>query len=72
MRDRINRAEKKGLIPSADIFIEIRTLRNEIAHEYQSQTIFTIFEKVLALTPELINSIDSISAYASKYISEED
>lgn len=70
VRDRINRAEKKGLIANADIFIEIRTLRNEIAHEYQSQTILAIFEKVLALTPELLKSIDSISRYAGQYLRE--
>lgn len=68
VRDRINRAEKKRLIASADKFIEIRTLRNEIAHEYQSQTIFSIFERVLGLTPALLKSIDSISLYADKYL----
>jgi len=35
VRDRINRAEKKGVVESADDFIQIRILRNEIAHEYK-------------------------------------
>ena len=36
VRDRINRAEKKGYIDSADVFIDIRILRNEISHEYKN------------------------------------
>ena len=34
VRDAINRAEKKGIISSALKFVEIRKLRNRIAHEY--------------------------------------
>ena len=33
VRDRINSAEKKGLLVSADIFTQIRIVRNDIAHE---------------------------------------
>lgn len=64
VRDRINRAEKMGVIESADRFIEIRILRNEIAHEYKTDTIYDIFEQVLALTPTLLKSVDTILAYA--------
>ncbi len=32
IRDRINRAEKKGLIAAVAKFIEIRELRNQIAY----------------------------------------
>ncbi|NWH04369.1 hypothetical protein [Desulfobacter latus] len=67
VRDRINRAEKKGLISSADIFIEIRILRNEIAHEYKSETIYALFEKVVHLTPHLFKAVESTREYASKY-----
>lgn len=67
VRDRINRAEKKELISSADTFIEIRILRNEISHEYKSETIYVIFEKVLQLTPHLLKGAESTMAYALKY-----
>ena len=67
VRDRINRAERKQVIETADDFIQIRILRNEIAHEYQSETIYSIFEKVVELTPILLKSIDSLTAYANKY-----
>lgn len=67
VRDRINRAEKKGVIESAEKFIRIRLLRNEIAHEYKSDAIFAIFESVLELTPVLLESIEKIAAYADKF-----
>lgn len=68
VRDRINRAEKKKLIDSADTLIEIRLLRNEIAHEYKSETVYVIFEKVLHLTPLLIEGVDSTVLYASRLL----
>lgn len=67
VRDRINRAEKRGLIDSADEFIDIRILRNEIAHEYKSETIYAIFDKALELTPILLNSVDRLFSYSKKY-----
>ena len=42
--DRINRAEKRGLISSAEIFKEIRFLRNDISHEYIPTAIEQIFK----------------------------
>ncbi|MBF0201026.1 MAG: hypothetical protein HQK66_06895 [Desulfamplus sp.] len=68
VRDRINRAEKKKLIDSADSLIEIRMLRNEIAHEYKAETVYVIFEKVLHLTPLLLKGVDSTIEYASRLL----
>ena len=68
VRDRINRAEKKGIIESAEEFIELRLLRNEIAHEYKSDTIYDIFERVTFLTPTLLKSVERIFSYSSRYV----
>jgi len=68
VRDRINRAEKRKIIESADAFVDIRMVRNEIAHEYQKQTILEIFERVLFLTPTLMNAVDHIEAYSNNYL----
>jgi len=68
VRDRINRAEKRKIIESADAFVDIRMVRNEIAHEYQKQTILEIFERVLFLTPTLMNAVEHIEAYSNKYL----
>jgi uncharacterized protein YutE (UPF0331/DUF86 family) len=66
VRDRIHRAEKKGLIESAEKFIEIRLLRNEIAHEYKPESVYDIFERVLLLTPVLLACVDRIEAYIKR------
>jgi uncharacterized protein YutE (UPF0331/DUF86 family) len=58
--DRINRAEKRNLISSAEVFKEIRYLRNEIAHEYIPLAIEQIFKEVLRLTPHIIDSVERI------------
>jgi uncharacterized protein YutE (UPF0331/DUF86 family) len=68
VRDRINRAEKKQLIASAEIFVQIRLLRNSIAHEYQPVVIADIFQRVLQFTPELLNAVERIKNYCGKYI----
>lgn len=67
IRDRINRAEKKGLIISSDIFVEIRMIRNDIAHEYLPEAIRDIFGKVLSLAPHLLDSVERTIAYCTKY-----
>ncbi len=67
IRDRINRAEKKELIVSSDVFIEIRIIRNDIAHEYLPEAIHEIFERVLLLTPHLLEGVERTIAYCNKY-----
>lgn len=67
IRDRINRAEKKELIVSSDIFVEIRMVRNDIAHEYLPEAIHDIFGKVLTLTPHLLNGVERTITYCKKY-----
>ena len=69
IRDRINRAEKKELIASSDVFIEIRVVRNDIAHEYLPEAIQDIFEKVLSLTPHLLDGIERTKRYFDKFLS---
>lgn len=64
--DRINRAEKRGIIYSAEIFKEIRYLRNDISHEYIPTAVEQIFKEVLKLTPYLIDSVDRVNKYCKK------
>lgn len=67
IRDRINRAEKKELIESSEVFIEIRIVRNDIAHEYLPEAIHDIFGKVLLLTPHLLEGVEKTIEYFKKY-----
>lgn len=68
IRDRVYRAEKKKMIDNSETLIDIRLLRNEISHEYKSDTIHVIFEKVLHLTPLLLKNVESTVRYASKLL----
>ncbi len=67
IRDRLNNAEKKGLIDSADTFAEIRILRNQIAHEYILEELQEMFKKVLEYTPLLLDCTKRVMAYCRKY-----
>ncbi len=66
IRDGINYAEKKGLIKNADLFIEIRKLRNTIAHEYVPRVYDEIVIKTLEFSPCLLESVDLIKSYCKK------
>lgn len=68
VRDRINRAEKKDLIDSAEVFVEIRMVRNDIAHEYLPEAIHEIFGKVLELTPALLEGVGRTRNYCERYL----
>ena len=67
VRDRINKAEKKELIANSDVFVEIRAIRNDIAHEYLPEAIQDIFVKVLELTPSLLDGVTRTMKYCEKY-----
>ncbi len=65
--DRINKAEKKGFIDSATQFIEIRQLRNSIAHEYDQDSLQQIFKNCLDYTPALLGAVDNINRYITAH-----
>lgn len=67
-RDRIYRAEKKGLIANAKTMIESRMLRNDIAHEYVQEELTTLYHRVLKLTPVLFDSVERVKKHAIKTI----
>jgi len=67
VRDRINRAEKKELISSAEEFVDIRELRNNIAHEYDPTAIISVFIDVQDYCPLLFNSVERVHKYCEKY-----
>lgn len=68
VRDRIHRAEKKGLIASADIFVEIRDLRNHIAHAYHVAELENIYRHVKKWTPALLESVERTNDYCKRYL----
>jgi uncharacterized protein YutE (UPF0331/DUF86 family) len=67
VRDRINNAEKKGLIDNGETFGQIRIVRNDITHEYHSENLKEIFRMALDLTPHLLSCVNNIKIYCKKY-----
>lgn len=67
VRDRINKAEKREIISSAEKFIDVRDTRNRIVHTYSHAGLISIFKEVLKLTPYLISSAANTKTYCQKY-----
>lgn len=62
--DRMNLCEKLGAIPSAKSLIEIRDLRNTIAHEYAVDDLMDIYAETLSLSLELLEAAKAAEALA--------
>jgi hypothetical protein len=55
--DRMNLCEKLGVIPSSSELIEIRDLRNLIAHEYLAENLMELYGDCLMLSQKLLQAI---------------
>jgi hypothetical protein len=66
--DIMNRAEKRGIVSSAELLRTIKDLRNNIAHEYKITEITGFFADVLKYTPVLLEIIQNTNAYCARYL----
>jgi uncharacterized protein YutE (UPF0331/DUF86 family) len=66
--DAVNRAHKRGLIPGVDDVRRMRETRNEIAHEYVTEDLTDLLDRVRGFTPVLLGIIDKTIAYCGKYV----
>lgn len=57
--DMLNKAEKLDIILSADALLEIRDIRNQIAHEYIPEAIQELVPDVIMLTERLEKNINT-------------
>ena len=67
VRDRLLQAEKKGIINNTDEFMEIRKVRNRIAHEYEMDSLKDIFVFAYKNSALLIDTIKSTKKYSKKF-----
>lgn len=67
VRDRLLQAEKKGIINNTDEFMEIRKVRNRIAHEYEMDSLKDIFVFAYKNSALLIDTIKSTKEYSKKF-----
>lgn len=67
VRDRILHAERKGLIADAGTLMEIRNVRNTIAHEYESIDLREMFLFIFRHSPVLIEILDNSKKYSARF-----
>jgi uncharacterized protein YutE (UPF0331/DUF86 family) len=69
--DLLNKAEKRKIIESAEIWKKIKELRNTIAHDYDIDDFANdIFKPSLEYTPIIKKSFADLNSYCSKYFLE--
>jgi hypothetical protein len=64
--DMMNKGEKMAMLMSADQMIEIRDLRNRIAHEYLPDAIRDLVPEVIELSAGLIENISACQLFLIK------
>ena len=66
--DTANRAVARGLVDSLDTLRGHKDLRNDIAHEYQTEALAELFSDVLQATPELLSVSRAVLDYGKALI----
>lgn len=61
--DMMNKCEKMAILTSADQMIEIRDLRNQIAHEYLPDAICDLVPEAIELTTRLFKNIEECGSF---------
>ncbi len=57
VRDICNFAEKLNIIDSADLWIEIRNIRNATAHEYEEEDLIKFLQRSQQLCPIVLKTV---------------
>lgn len=65
--DVINRAHKRNIFEFIDEIRTMKGLRNDIAHDYNDDSLTEIFLDTLTYTPSLIKLIENTQKYCERY-----
>jgi uncharacterized protein YutE (UPF0331/DUF86 family) len=65
--DVVNRAEKRGIVDSAERVRDLKDLRNDIVHEYETDDLKSVFRQTLDATPELFDIAEKIERYCKRF-----
>jgi uncharacterized protein YutE (UPF0331/DUF86 family) len=68
--DMANFLERLEIVDKADDLLNIREIRNQIAHEYVEPDVKSLFRDVLHFVPQLKNIINNVKAYYNKLTSK--
>jgi len=65
--DAVNRAEKLGIVGSAEHVRDLKDLRNDIVHEYETDDLQSVFGQTLDATQELFDIAERIERYCQRF-----
>jgi len=65
--DVVNRAEKRGIIHSAERVRDLKDLRNDIVHEYETDDLRSVFQQTLDAAPELFDLAEKTEGYCKRF-----
>jgi uncharacterized protein YutE (UPF0331/DUF86 family) len=65
--DVVNRAEKRGIVSSAERIRDLKDLRNDIVHEYETDDLRSLFQHTLDSTPELFGIAEEVERYCRRF-----
>ena len=68
--DAANFLEKIEIVENADDLLNIRELRNQIAHEYVIDDLHALFSDVLQFVPELEKVVQNVKHYIEKNLTQ--
>jgi uncharacterized protein YutE (UPF0331/DUF86 family) len=66
--DVVNRAEKRGIVTSAERIRDLKDLRNDIVHEYETDDLRSLFQQTLNATPELFGIAEQTERYCKRFV----
>jgi uncharacterized protein YutE (UPF0331/DUF86 family) len=67
MIDVVNRAEKRGIVESADRVRDLKGLRNDIVHEYETDDLRSLFRQTLDAVPEVFALAEKTSTCCARF-----
>ena len=65
--DVVNRAEKRGIVDSAERVRDLKDLRNDIVHEYETDDLPSLFLQTLEAAPELFAIAERTEKYCERF-----
>jgi len=66
--DQASLAEKLRIIPDSEVFLELRELRNMIAHEYAEEDLRKLFKNILQTRKKIDLLFNSLTASCRKHV----
>lgn len=65
--DVLNRAERRGVVPSAERLREMKNLRNLIAHDYAGEYLAETFRACVEFASQLLEIIERVRDYCERF-----